>query len=46
MKRWVKWALAFLVLALLAAGVLRTLATRKAQQQAVLTENSARATGA
>ena len=45
MKRWVKWALAFLVLALLAAGVLRTLATRKAQQQAVLTENSARDTG-
>ncbi len=32
MKRWMKWGIAALVLLLLAAGVLRALSTRKAQQ--------------
>lgn len=35
MKRWMKWGLAALVVALLAAGVLRALSTRKAQQAAL-----------
>ncbi len=35
MKRWLKWALAALVIALLAGGVLRALASRKAQQETV-----------
>jgi RND family efflux transporter MFP subunit len=37
MKRWMKWALAALVVALLAAGLLRALSARKAQQQALAT---------
>ena len=36
MKRWLKWALAALVLALLATGVMRALSARKAQQEAVV----------
>lgn len=35
MKRWLKWALAALVVALLATGVWRALSARKAQQAAV-----------
>jgi RND family efflux transporter MFP subunit len=35
MKRWLKWALVALVVAVLAVSVLRALATRKAQQEAV-----------
>ena len=35
MKPWLKWALAALVVALLASGVWRALSARKAQQQAV-----------
>lgn len=34
MKRWMRWAIAALVVALLAAGVLRALSARKAQQAA------------
>ena len=45
MKRRIRWAIALLVLALIGAGVVRTLATRKAQQQAVATENSRRDAG-
>lgn len=37
MKRWLKWALVVLVVVLLAAGVLRALSARKAQQDAVAT---------
>jgi membrane fusion protein, multidrug efflux system len=33
MKRWIKWALALVVIALIAGGVMRALAARKAQQQ-------------
>jgi membrane fusion protein, multidrug efflux system len=35
MKRWIKWALALVVIALIAGGVVRALAARKAQQQAL-----------
>ncbi len=35
MKRWLKWALAALVVALLAVGVLRSLSARKEQQASV-----------
>lgn len=35
MKRWMKWGVAALVVALLAAGILRTLSARRAQQQAL-----------
>jgi membrane fusion protein, multidrug efflux system len=35
MKRWIKWALALVVIALIAGGVMRALAARKAQQQAL-----------
>lgn len=35
MKRWIKWAVALVVVALIAAGVLRALSARKAQQQAL-----------
>jgi len=41
MKRWIKWGLAALVVVLLAAGVLRALSARKAQQ-AALAEQTAR----
>lgn len=40
MKRWAKWAVAGLIVLLIAGGVLRALAARKAQQQA-LAESSA-----
>lgn len=39
MKRWMKWTLAALVVALLAAGVLRALSARKAQQAALATQS-------
>ncbi|MDO9195036.1 efflux RND transporter periplasmic adaptor subunit [Rhodoferax sp.] len=42
MKRWLKWAIVALVVALLAIGVLRALAARKAQQQAVATQAAQR----
>lgn len=35
MKRWMKWALAALVVALLIAGIVRALSARRAQQQAL-----------
>lgn len=35
MNRWMKWALAALVVALLAVGILRALSSRKAQQETV-----------
>lgn len=43
MKRWTQWALAALVIALLAAGVLRALSARKAQQQALATQTAQKA---
>lgn len=43
MKRWIKWGLAALVVALLAAGLFRALAARKAQQ-AALAQQTAQAT--
>ncbi|MDO9167046.1 MAG: efflux RND transporter periplasmic adaptor subunit [Rhodoferax sp.] len=42
MKRWLKWAIVALVVALLVIGVLRALAARKAQQQAVATQAAQR----
>ncbi len=41
MKRWIKWGLAGLVVLLLAAGIVRALSARKAQQ-AALAEQTAR----
>ncbi len=41
MKRWWKWAIAALVLALLAAGVFRALSGRKAQQAALAANTQA-----
>lgn len=41
MNRWWKWAIAALVLALLAAGILRALSGRKAQQAALATNTQA-----
>ena len=35
MKRWIKWAVALVVMVLIAAGVMRALAARKSQQQAL-----------
>lgn len=35
MKRWIKWAVALVVVLLVAGGVLRALSARKAQQQAL-----------
>lgn len=35
MKRWLKWGAAALIVALLVIGVVRALATRKAQQAAL-----------
>jgi membrane fusion protein, multidrug efflux system len=40
MKRWIKWGLIVLVVALLAAGILRALSARKAQQQALATQTA------
>ena len=42
MKRWLKWAIIALVVALIAIGVLRALSARKAQQQAVATQAAQR----
>ena len=42
MKRWIKWALAFVIILLVAGGVLRALSARKAQQQALVTASAAR----
>jgi RND family efflux transporter MFP subunit len=42
MKRWMKWGLAALVVALLAAGLLRALSARKAQQQALAAQQAQR----
>jgi len=41
MKRWIKWGLIALVLALLAIGILRALSARKAQQAALATAQGA-----
>lgn len=43
MKRWIKWGLIALVVALLAIGILRALATRKAQQAALALQTAQRA---
>jgi multidrug efflux system membrane fusion protein len=41
MKRWVKWAVALVILLLIAGGVLRALSARKAQQQALAASSAA-----
>jgi hypothetical protein len=41
MKRWIKWGLMALVLALLAIGILRALSARKTQQAALATAQGA-----
>jgi RND family efflux transporter MFP subunit len=41
MKRWLKWTIAVLLIALLAAGALRTLASRKAQKEALAAQQAA-----
>lgn len=43
MKRWIKWGLLALVVLLLAVGILRALANRKAQQAALATQTAASA---
>jgi RND family efflux transporter MFP subunit len=45
MKRWVKWAIAGLIVLLIAGGVLRALAARKAQQQALAVSSTTRDMG-
>lgn len=40
MKRWIKWSLIALVIALLAIGILRALSARKAQQTALATQTA------
>lgn len=40
MKRWIKWGLIALVVALLAIGILRALAARKAQQAALVLQTA------
>ncbi len=42
MKPWLKWAIASLVLALLATGVIQALSKHKAQQQALLEQTASR----
>lgn len=44
MKPWLKWTLAAVVVALLGAGALRTLAARKVKQQALETQQAAQKT--
>jgi len=44
MKPWLKWTLAAIVVALLGAGILRTLAARKVKQQALQTQQVAQKT--
>lgn len=41
MKRWIKWGLVAVVVVLLAAGILRALSARKAQQAALATQAGA-----
>ncbi len=41
MKRWIKWAVALVVVLLIAGGVLRALSARKAQQQALAASSAA-----
>jgi multidrug efflux system membrane fusion protein len=41
MKRWVKWAVALVIVLLIAGGVLRALSARKAQQQALAASSAA-----
>jgi len=43
MKRWQKWALGALLVALIATGIFRALSARKAQQQALATQTAQRA---
>ena len=45
MKRWIKWAAALLVVALIGAGVWRALSARQAQQQALAAAGNARDAG-
>lgn len=45
MKRWIKWAVALLAVALIAGGVLRTLSARKARQQALVAATTAKDPG-
>ena len=45
MKRWIKWAVALLAVVLIAAGVMRALSARQAQQQALLAASSAKDLG-
>ena len=41
MKRWIKWAVAGLIVLLIVGGVLRALGARKAQQQALAASSAA-----
>jgi RND family efflux transporter MFP subunit len=41
MKRWLKWTIAVLLIAVLAAGVLRALSSRKAQKEALAAQQTA-----
>lgn len=45
MKRWIKWAVALLVVRLIAAGVMRALSARKARQQALSAASTAKEAG-
>src|SRR3990167_3239318 len=45
MKRWIKWAVALVIVLLVAGGVLRALSARKAQQQALASASAARDQG-
>ena len=45
MKRWIRWAAALVVVVLIAAGVMRALSARQAQQQALSAASSAKDLG-
>ncbi|WP_293604856.1 efflux RND transporter periplasmic adaptor subunit [Polaromonas sp. UBA4122] len=45
MKRWIKWAVALVVILLVVGGVLSALSARKAQQQALVTASAAKNQG-
>jgi multidrug efflux system membrane fusion protein len=45
MKRWIRWAVVLLVVVLIAAGVMRALSARKAQQQALVAASTAKDLG-
>ena len=45
MKRWIKWVVALLAVVLIAAGVMRALSARQAQQQALSAAGSAKDLG-